>query len=158
MATSLQFDWLYVREHVHENLPLLTLVLCTAVFTYLSVPLIFKPSVPTISVPLPPQAQRGWSGPVLEEPSIFGKDPSVVQCYCPATGQLIGTVKLATPADVDAAIARSKAAQLKWRNTTFKQRAQVLRTLLKFILDHQEDIARVACRDSGVAQHFHQGI
>lgn len=152
MAVLVPFDWTCVQDYVHANLHVLVLGLSTAALAYLAVSWILKPHVPAISVPLPLQAQPGWSSTILEEPSIFGEDPSLIQCYCPATGQLIGRVSLATPADVDAAIAKAKAAQLVWRDTSFKQRAQVLRTLLKFILEHQEDIARVSCRDSGVLQ------
>jgi acyl-CoA reductase-like NAD-dependent aldehyde dehydrogenase len=124
--------------------------LSTVAIAYLGFSFILKPHVLAISVPLPAPARPGWSSTVLESPSIFGKDSSLIQCFCPATGQLISTVHLATNATVDAAIAKARAAQLQWRNTSFKQRAQVLRTLLKFILEHQEDVARVSCRDSGV--------
>ena len=154
MAVQGQLNWPIVQDYVNANVHLLLLGLFTAVLAYLARGIFLKPRVPAISVPLPAQAQPGWRSTVLEEPSIFGNDPSLIQCYCPATGQLIGTVNLATRDTVDQAIGKAKAAQLKWRNTTFEQRAQVLRTLLKFILEHQEDIARVSCRDSGVLRHF----
>jgi Aldehyde dehydrogenase family len=127
---------------------------------FVSVRWLRQPKIPAIRVPLPAQAQPGWTGQVLSSPSIYTKDRSVIQCYCPATGQLIGTIKAATARDVDVAIENAKAAQVKWRATSFKQRELVLQTLLKFILEHQgillnavltsEDIARVSCRDSGV--------
>jgi len=154
MVAQWQLNWPIVQDYVNANVHFLRLGLSTAVLAYLVRAVFLKPRVPAISVPLPSQAQPGWHSTVLEEPSVFGNDPSLIQCYCPATGQLIGTVNLATPGTVDAAIRAAKAAQLKWRNTTFEQRAQVLRTLLKFILEHQEDIARVSCRDSGVLRHF----
>ena len=131
---------------------------------YLTVQWIQTAPTPRINVPLPKQAQPGWTGDVLSEPTIYSEDPSVIRCYCPATGQLIDTVKTATKEDVDIAVEKAKAAQAKWRKTTFKQRALVLKTLLKFILENQgiyvsfsltnlpEEIARVACRDSGVIQ------
>jgi acyl-CoA reductase-like NAD-dependent aldehyde dehydrogenase len=50
---------------------------------------------------------------------------------------LIDTVVAATTVDVDLAIEKAKAAQFKWRQTTFSQRVLVLKTLLKFILEHQ---------------------
>jgi acyl-CoA reductase-like NAD-dependent aldehyde dehydrogenase len=50
---------------------------------------------------------------------------------------LLDTLRAATTKEVDSAIEKAKAAQLKWRTTTFKQRILVLKTLLKFILDNQ---------------------
>jgi delta 1-pyrroline-5-carboxylate dehydrogenase len=90
-----------------------------------------------IDIPLPRQVQPGWTSETLSDPSIHGPDPSKIQFYCPATGQLIDTVVAATSADVDVAIEKAKAAQFRWRQTTFSQRALVLKTLLKLILEHQ---------------------
>lgn len=55
----------------------------------------------------------------------------------------------ATPEGIDRAIEKAQLAQETWKETTFTQRRQVLRCLLRFILDNQEDICRVACLDSG---------
>ncbi|KAI4092409.1 MAG: hypothetical protein LQ344_003474 [Seirophora lacunosa] len=100
-------------------------------------------------VPLPEQAKPGWSGRVLEEPAIKIPGSSVIQCYDPATGQLLGNVNPTTPDGIDRAVARAAEAQQEWAKTTFTQRRKVLRTMLKFILDNQENIATVACLDSG---------
>lgn len=43
----------------------------------------------------------------------------------------------------------AKQAQLSWGQTTFSQRRQVLRTLLAYILEHQDDIVTACCLDSG---------
>ncbi|CAO1598773.1 MAG: hypothetical protein LQ349_008549 [Xanthoria aureola] len=101
------------------------------------------------SVPLPEQCKAGWSGRILEDPSIKIPGSSAIQCYNPATGQLLGQVNPATPDGIDRAVARAADAQREWATTTFGQRRKVLRTILKFILDNQEDIATVACLDSG---------
>ncbi|KAI4170775.1 MAG: hypothetical protein LQ348_007054 [Seirophora lacunosa] len=100
-------------------------------------------------VPLPEQAKPGWSGRILEEPAIKIPGSSVIQCYDPATGQLLGNVNPTTPDGIDRAVARAAEAQQEWAKTTFTQRRKVLRTMLKFILDNQENIATVACLDSG---------
>ncbi|KAI4252125.1 MAG: hypothetical protein L6R42_008101, partial [Xanthoria sp. 1 TBL-2021] len=101
------------------------------------------------TVPLPEQCKPGWSGTISENPSIKIPRSSAIQCYNPATGQLLGQVNPATPDGIDRAVARAADAQREWATTTFKQRRKVLRTMLKFILDNQEDIATVACLDSG---------
>jgi acyl-CoA reductase-like NAD-dependent aldehyde dehydrogenase len=56
---------------------------------------------------------------------------SAVQCYCPATGQLLGVINPSTPDGIDRAVARAQEAQRTWALTTFSQRRKVLKTLLK---------------------------
>ncbi|KAI4269544.1 MAG: hypothetical protein LQ337_007215 [Flavoplaca oasis] len=101
------------------------------------------------AVPLPEQCKPGWSGRILDNPSIKVPGSSAIQCYNPATGELLGQVNPATPDGIDRAVARAAEAQKEWATNTFRQRRKVLRTMLKFILDNQEDIATVACMDSG---------
>ncbi|KAL8918171.1 MAG: hypothetical protein Q9208_007523 [Pyrenodesmia sp. 3 TL-2023] len=100
-------------------------------------------------VPLPEQAKAGWTGKVLEKPTIKVSGSSAIQCYNPATGQLLGRVNPATPDGIDRAVVKAAEAQQEWAKTTFTQRRKVLRSMLKFILDNQDDIATVACLDSG---------
>ncbi|KAL8829145.1 MAG: hypothetical protein Q9170_006305, partial [Blastenia crenularia] len=115
------------------------------------------------TVPLPEQAKPGWTGKTLDEPSIKISGSSAIQCYNPATGQLLGYVNPATPDGIDRAVVKAAEAQKEWAKTTFKQRRRVLRTMLnwprqpvdnlppsrRFNLDNQDDIATVACLDSG---------
>ncbi|KAI4727515.1 ALDH-like protein [Aureobasidium sp. EXF-10728] len=100
-------------------------------------------------VPLPRQLDPDWQGEVLQEPSLKISGSSAVQCYCPATGQLLGVINPSTPDGIDRAIARAQEAQRTWALTTFSQRRKVLKTLLKYVLTHQDDIATAACLDSG---------
>ncbi|KAF2872896.1 aldehyde dehydrogenase-like protein [Massariosphaeria phaeospora] len=97
----------------------------------------------------PEQTKLGWKGEVLEEPSLKVSGSSLIQCYCPATGESLGRVNPSTADGIDRAIARAKEAQAQWAKTTFAQRRKVLKTMLKFVLENQETIARVACLDSG---------
>jgi acyl-CoA reductase-like NAD-dependent aldehyde dehydrogenase len=97
----------------------------------------------------PEQTRPGWKGKILEEPSLTKSGSSDIQCYCPATGAFLGVVKPATEDDIDRAIAKAKAAQIQWGKTSFAQRRTVMKTMLKFVLDNQEVIARAACLDSG---------
>lgn len=76
-------------------------------------------------------------------------DSSLIQCYAPATGEALGRVNPSTAEDIDRCIAKARDAQVQWARTTFVQRRKVLRTMLHFILENQESIARVACLDSG---------
>jgi acyl-CoA reductase-like NAD-dependent aldehyde dehydrogenase len=63
----------------------------------------------------------------------------------------LGSVPCMTPDQVRAAIARAKAAAAVWKASPFAQRRALMRTLLRYTVDHQDDIVRVACRDSGKA-------
>ncbi|TQV93447.1 oxidoreductase (Msc7) [Cordyceps javanica] len=74
---------------------------------------------------------------------------SHIACYAPATGQFLGNVPAASTDDIDAAIGAAAAAQRAWSATTFAQRRAVLRSLLQHVLDHAEQICRVAGLDSG---------
>ncbi|KAH6618840.1 Aldehyde/histidinol dehydrogenase [Boeremia exigua] len=97
----------------------------------------------------PEQAQPGWKGQVLQEPTLKVSGSSLIQCYAPATGEALGRVNPSTADDIDRAIAKAKEAQVQWAKTTFAERRKVLKTMLKFILENQETIARVACLDTG---------
>ncbi|KAF7448950.1 PutA NAD-dependent aldehyde dehydrogenase [Pyrenophora tritici-repentis] len=100
-------------------------------------------------VETPEQAEKGWKGEVLENPGLKVSGSHLIQCYAPATGEALGRVNPSTADGIDRAIEKAKAAQVKWAETSFLQRRKVLRTMLKFILENQEAIARVACLDSG---------
>ncbi|SCU87926.1 LADA_0E07074g1_1 [Lachancea dasiensis] len=103
-------------------------------------------------VPLPEAAQKHWKGKRLHSisNSINEVDSDQrIQCYCPATGQVLGSLLPKTEQDIDVQISRATKAQLKWRETSLDQRTKVLVSLQDYILKNQDSIARVACRDSG---------
>ncbi|KAF2272952.1 Aldedh-domain-containing protein [Westerdykella ornata] len=101
------------------------------------------------NVAAPEQVRQGWKGEVLREPSLKVSGSKLIQCYCPATGESLGRVNPSSADGVDRAIAKATKAQVEWAKTTFAQRRRVLKTMLKFVLENQETIARVACLDSG---------
>ncbi|AET38682.1 meiotic recombination directing protein Ecym_3183 [Eremothecium cymbalariae DBVPG len=101
-------------------------------------------------MPIPEQAQKHWKGKRLSNPSL--SDPqqrNFIQCYCPATGQFLGTYKSMDKNDIDEVIKKAADGQESWCHTSFEQRIQVLLTLHEYILANQESLTRVACRDSG---------
>ena len=101
------------------------------------------------TVPAPKETIPGWRGKTLHEPTIKVTGSTAIQCYCPATAQFLGFVNPTTPAGIDRIIAKAGEAQLEWAKTSFSQRRRVLKSILKFVLDNQEVIARTACLDSG---------
>ncbi|CAO3566355.1 unnamed protein product [Mortierella alpina] len=102
-------------------------------------------------VAMPEEAQPGWKGgSILMNPSIQDPaHPGKIICYDPSTGRHLATIPAHTKRDVDQALARARNAQKQWQQTTFAQRKIVLQSLLDFVLLNQENICRVAARDTG---------
>ena len=54
-----------------------------------------------------------------------------------------------TKAEVEACVAKARVAQETWGKSSFATRRLLMRTMLRFITENQENCARVAVRDSG---------
>lgn len=67
----------------------------------------------------------------------------------PLTGQVIGSVPLCTPADVEAAAAKARAAQPGWAALTYKQRAKVLLRFHDLMLAEQDQTLDLVQLESG---------
>lgn len=104
-----------------------------------------------VMLEVPDEAKPHWKGKRLYPPiSIrIPEEPTKIQSYCPSTGQYLGTFNATSREEIDVQIKRAKVAQEKWAKSSFTLRRQVLKSLSRFIIDHQEEITRVACRDSG---------
>lgn len=103
------------------------------------------------SVPVPEACRSGWEGKQLDEPSIkvgharedydyladfdyFQTSGSTaVQCYSPATGRLLGLVNPVTADEIDRIVAKATKAQQAWAKSSFAERRQVLKSLLKYV-------------------------
>ncbi|EFY93072.1 oxidoreductase (Msc7), putative [Metarhizium acridum CQMa 102] len=96
-----------------------------------------------------PPAKLPETRTTVEQTSIRIPGTSAIQCYAPATGQFLGLVNPSTPDGIDRAVAAASAAQRTWRQTSFRERRAVLRSLMQYVLDNAEDICRVAGLDSG---------
>ncbi|EAW08750.1 aldehyde dehydrogenase family protein [Aspergillus clavatus NRRL 1] len=115
----------------------------------------------SFNVPIPAEVRTNWAGKKWED--VQGEEKKVLEgqtrgqwnnklimSYCPADGRVLGTgIKPATAEDVDRAIQAAKNAQVEWAKTGFAERRKVLRTLLKYVLEHQEEIVTACCLDSG---------
>lgn len=97
---------------------------------------------------LPPG--RATLDPATASPRSAG--PALIQCWDPSTMEDLGTVKVDTPDDVEAALRRARSAQEQWRTSSFAQRRLLLCTIQRFIVENTATMARVACRDSGKTQ------
>jgi len=76
-------------------------------------------------------------------------DRSVVRCWDPSTLADLGDVPVTDAAGVAAAVATARAAQRAWATSSFAARARLMRVMLKFVVENQRTIARVAVADSG---------
>ncbi|GKV45028.1 hypothetical protein SLEP1_g52157 [Rubroshorea leprosula] len=72
-----------------------------------------------------------------------------VKCYEPATMKYLGCFPAFTPAEVMDRVAQARKAQKVWAKSSFKQRRQFLRILLKYIIEHQKLICEISSRDTG---------
>ncbi|KAH8695186.1 putative oxidoreductase [Talaromyces proteolyticus] len=113
------------------------------------------------NVPLPPQLRSDWDGKKWED--VQGEEKEILEgqvkgkwnsdrivSYCPADGRILGSgIPLATAESVNRDIQTAKRAQVEWAQTTFVQRRRLLKTLLKYVLKHQDDIVTACCLDSG---------
>ncbi|MFE5660275.1 aldehyde dehydrogenase family protein [Streptomyces sp. NPDC056517] len=73
----------------------------------------------------------------------------MLQVLNPATEEPVATVLAATPADVDAAVARAAAAQRGWAAAAPADRARLLRRFAAVVDDHVEELARLEVTEAG---------
>ncbi|MFE6819389.1 aldehyde dehydrogenase family protein [Streptomyces sp. NPDC057677] len=73
----------------------------------------------------------------------------LLQVLNPATEESVATVPAATPADVDAAVARAAAAQRRWAAAAPADRARLLRRFAAVVDDHVEELARLEVVEAG---------
>ncbi|MGC4078916.1 MAG: CoA-acylating methylmalonate-semialdehyde dehydrogenase [Rubrivivax sp.] len=69
--------------------------------------------------------------------------------YNPATGAVARRVRLAEPADVDAAVAAAVAAQPAWGNTPPIRRARVMNKFLALLNEHRDTLAAMITAEHG---------
>jgi acyl-CoA reductase-like NAD-dependent aldehyde dehydrogenase len=75
--------------------------------------------------------------------------PHDVVVTCPATGQLVGSVPVATPAEVEAVAARLRAAQPAWQQMGIDGRARWLGKWRDWLIDHSDDLLTVLQLETG---------
>src|SRR3954465_2018359 len=67
----------------------------------------------------------------------------------PSTGEELTTLAVATAAEVDAAVARARAAQPAWAATPATERAAALRRIAAAVRPHADELAQRNARESG---------
>ncbi|EGV32256.1 Aldehyde Dehydrogenase [Thiorhodococcus drewsii AZ1] len=89
-------------------------------------------------------------GHYIDGKAIAGSGTERIQVTNPASGQVVGSVAVATEAEVEAAIASSHAAfQGAWAQTTPAERERILMRFADLLEEHGEEIAQIETAQSG---------
>lgn len=94
------------------------------------------------------QAEVLTGYPKFDTDKLIGEQ-SKVYMWDPSTLDYLGETKAMSSSDVVAVVERARAAQSIWKNSTFATRKLLMRTMLRYITENQENCARVAVRESG---------
>jgi acyl-CoA reductase-like NAD-dependent aldehyde dehydrogenase len=82
-------------------------------------------------------------------PAVHVSERRYITSFDPATSLHIGTFIADNEDEIAKKIDAAANAQLGWASTTFGQRRRVIRSLMKWLVENQDDAAKVACRDTG---------
>lgn len=78
-----------------------------------------------------------------------GEDKPEIDVKDPATGEIVGTVREGTEADVKAAIEAAHRALDDWRALTADERAHYLKRYHALVIEHEEELAQLMTRENG---------
>ncbi len=81
--------------------------------------------------------------------SLDGDRAGTAPVFDPASGEVTGTVVLASARDVDQAVVRAQAASVGWRNTSLTARTRVLFAFRQLADRHRDDLARLITAEHG---------
>ncbi|XP_024022284.1 aldehyde dehydrogenase 22A1 [Morus notabilis] len=131
--------------------PLLVLAFAYALCRFLL--MLIPPNVPSIDVDasdvMDDKNQIPENSFIYIPPRGRTQSDTKVQCYEPATMKYLGYLPALTPDEVRVRVVQARKAQKVWEKSSFKQRRQFLRILLKYIIEHQELICEISSRDTG---------
>ncbi|HSO34864.1 MAG TPA: aldehyde dehydrogenase family protein, partial [Labilithrix sp.] len=82
-------------------------------------------------------------------PHDGGSGARTLQSYAPATGELLGEVRVSSREDVHAAIARARKAQAAWGVLPIEERCERLYRLRDALVERAEEIVDVVSRECG---------
>ena len=85
---------------------------------------------------------------LVDGEKVQGRGP-VVAVIDPASEDQIGEVPSATPDQIEAAVASSRAAARMWKRTPAPERGEMMHALSRWITDHTEELATTLTREGG---------
>jgi succinate-semialdehyde dehydrogenase/glutarate-semialdehyde dehydrogenase len=86
---------------------------------------------------------------IIDGEKVSGGGRRTFDVINPATGEPIGALPLADPADLDRALAVAAQGFRMWRKSTPQQRAAVLQGAARLMLERADDMARIATMEEG---------
>lgn len=72
-----------------------------------------------------------------------------IQSINPATGEVLETFELHSQEQIDEALDQARQAFLRWRTTTFAQRAEHLHSVARYLRAHKNELGRLAVLEMG---------
>jgi acyl-CoA reductase-like NAD-dependent aldehyde dehydrogenase len=72
-----------------------------------------------------------------------------IPCTDPATSQTLGEIPVMDASEIQTRVQRARQAQALWQKTSFSERKNVLRHILKHLLDHADELCDLVVRDAG---------
>ncbi|CAI7782529.1 unnamed protein product, partial [Closterium sp. NIES-53] len=130
---------------------LLTFAVVAAI-AWVVVKILSQPKVPRIVVDtsyITEKQEESKTNRYIYFPRGEGSAGDRVQCYDPATLQYLGFSPALKAFDVKEHVARARQAQQQWAHSSFEQRRQFLRVLMRYVVENQDLICRVSARESG---------
>jgi len=85
----------------------------------------------------------------LAEPGHTGTTLNRLASFNPATGELLGYVPVAGPAEVEAAVLAAREAQPRWAALGGAERARILRRAAEILRARNDELAALETRDTG---------
>lgn len=75
--------------------------------------------------------------------------PTLIECREPATHAPLGTVTVDGAEQVREAVERARHAQVRWGQSSFDERRELLRRIMAHVLDHADELCDLVVRDAG---------
>jgi succinate-semialdehyde dehydrogenase/glutarate-semialdehyde dehydrogenase len=86
---------------------------------------------------------------IIDGERVSGGDRRTFTVRNPATGDALGELPLASPADLDRALETARRGFKIWRDSTPQQRAAVLQGAARLMAERADDLARIATMEEG---------
>lgn len=75
--------------------------------------------------------------------------PTQIEVHSPCSGEVIGSVPIASAEDVAAAVTKARAAQVEWAARSLQERCKVLRSVKDKIIDRTDEICALLSKEQG---------
>ena len=111
---------------------------------------VFEPQPPKVTVPMDPEeTENVLNGYKKFDYDMLKGETKKVHFWDPSTLDYFGSTKAMGKKEVDNIVANAHVAQEQWKKSSFSKRRLLMRTMQRFFSENQENVARVAVRDSG---------